>query len=166
MDLRSYMHDLQLASLVVELEREYGPDSARTEREMRAAETPLGVTSTARPRFAVPLARASGQPELTPARHPRLHFPDCAVIGAADERREGVLAIELERTPKGRARLRRIVRAYVAARHVSVVRYYAQGDRVRALIEREVTAQRAERLIESRSWPAHGICRVGRRTAA
>jgi hypothetical protein len=65
-DLRSCMHDLELASRVVELERQYGPDSVRAEREMRAAETPLGVTSTARPRFAVPLARASGSSSLRP----------------------------------------------------------------------------------------------------
>jgi hypothetical protein len=122
-DLRTYTHDVELASLVLELEREYGPDSVRTEREMRAAETPLGVTSSARPRFAVRLAGASGQLELTPARHPRLHFPDCAVIGGSGEKPDGVLAIELERTPKGRARLRRILRGYVAASHVSLVRY-------------------------------------------
>lgn len=109
-DLRTYTHDLELVWLVVELEREHGPDSVRTEREMRAAEAPR-VTSTAPPRFAVPLARASGQLELTPAQHLRLHFADCVVIGAADESPEGVLAIELERTLKGRARLRRIVRA-------------------------------------------------------
>jgi hypothetical protein len=164
-DLRTYAHDLELASLVLELEREYGPDGVRTEREMRAEETPLGVTSPARPRFAVPLTGASGQLELTPARHPRLHFPDCAVIGVSGEKPDGVLAIELERTPKGRARLRRILRGYVAARHISVVRYYALGGRVRRLIEGEVAAQRAEKLVEIRSWRAQGNCR-GRRSTA
>jgi hypothetical protein len=69
--------------------REYGPDGVRTEREIRAEETPLGVTSLARPRFAVPLTGASGQLEPTPARHRRLHFPDCAVIGAAAEGTDG-----------------------------------------------------------------------------
>jgi hypothetical protein len=165
-DLRTYTHDLDLGSLVIELECEYGPASVRTEREMRAAETSLGVTSTTRQRFAVPLAGASGQLELTPARHRRLHFPDCAVIGAAAEGTDGVLAIELERTPKGRARLRRILRGYVAARHVSLVRYYVLGDRVRALVESEVAAQHAERLIEIRAWPRHGNYQVQRSTAA
>jgi hypothetical protein len=165
-DLRTYTHDLELASLVVELECEYGPASVRTEREMRAAETSLDVTSVARQRFAVPLAGASGQLELTAARHRRLHFPDCAVIGAAAAGTDGVLAIELERTPKGRARLRRILRGYVAARHVSLVRYYVLGDRVRALVESEVAAQHAERLIEIRGWPRHGNYQVQRSTAA
>jgi hypothetical protein len=165
-DLRTYTHDLELASLVVALESEYGPDSVRTEREMRAEETPLDATSIARQRFAVPLTGASGQLELTPARHRRLHFPDCAVIGAAAEGTNGALAIELERTPKGRARLRRILRGYVAARHVSRVRYYVLSDRVRALVESEVAAQHAERLIEIRSWPRHGDYQAERSTAA
>jgi hypothetical protein len=133
-DLRTYTDDLEVAWLVLELEREHGPEAVRTEREMRAEETPLGVTSVGRPRVAVPLAGASGRLEPTPARHRRLHFPDCAVIGAAAEGADGVLAIELERTPKGRARLRRILRGYVAARHVSLVRYYVLGDRVRTLV--------------------------------
>jgi hypothetical protein len=88
------------------------------------------------------------------------------VVGAASERADVVLAIELERTSKGRARLRRILRGYPAARHLSIVRYYALGGRVRALIESEVATQRAERLIEIRSMPPHGNCRVGRSTAA
>jgi hypothetical protein len=70
----------------------------------------------------------------------------------------GMLAVELERTAKGRARLRRILAGYVAARHISEVRYYARGDRVRDLVESEVARLRARELIEVRDWPAHQHC--------
>jgi hypothetical protein len=41
-DLRTYDHDLELAALVVELEREFGAQRLRTERELRAADTAPG----------------------------------------------------------------------------------------------------------------------------
>jgi hypothetical protein len=151
-DVRTYAHELELSSVVVELEREFGPARVKTEREMRAAETPLGSRPSNRQRFAVPLSGARGQLQLTPAGHPRLHFPDCAVFGASGEAADGVLAVELERTAKGRARLRRIVAAYVGARHIASVRYYAVDERVRRLVEREVAAQRAHTLIDVRVW--------------
>jgi hypothetical protein len=151
-DLRTYAHDLELPSLVVDLEREFGPVRVRSEREMRAADTPPDERSSTRPRFAVPLSGARGQLQLTPVGHPRLHFPDCAVVLDADR----VLAIELERTAKGRARLRRILSGYVSARHIAEVRYYARGDRVRELVESEVAARGAQSLIEVRVWPTDG----------
>jgi hypothetical protein len=148
-DLRTYAHDLELSWLVLGLEREFGPDRVRTEREMRAADTSPGRPAGERPRFAVSLTGARGQLYLTPAGYPRLHFPDCAVIGAGDES-DRLLAVELERTTKGRARLRRIVVGYVAARHIGSVRYYVHGDRVRNLVEDVVTAHSAAGLIEVR----------------
>ena len=63
-DLRTYDHDLQLTALVIELEREFGADPLTTEREMRAADTPVGSGPVERPRFAVPLAGARGQLQL------------------------------------------------------------------------------------------------------
>jgi hypothetical protein len=72
-DLRTYAHDLELSSLVVDLEREFGREQVSTEREMRAADTPAGLPPAIRPRFAVGLAGALGQLQLTPAGHPRLH---------------------------------------------------------------------------------------------
>jgi hypothetical protein len=74
-DIRTYGHDLELSSVVIELEREFGPERVRTEREMRAADTDLGPPATKRQRFAVALSGARGQLQLTPAGHPRLHFP-------------------------------------------------------------------------------------------
>jgi len=122
-DLRTYDHDLELTSLVVELEREFGANRVRTEREMRAVDTPPNLAPTARPQFAVPMSGARGQMQLTPVGNPRLHFPDCAVLVGPDR----VMAVELERTAKGRARLRRILSAYVSARHIAGVRYYCPG---------------------------------------
>jgi hypothetical protein len=148
-DLRTYDHDLKLASLVVELEREFGAERLRTEREMRAVDTPADGRVRARPRFAVPLTGAGGQLQLTPVGRPRLHFPDCAVTLDADR----VLAVELERTAKGGARLRRILSAYVSARYIAEVRYYVHAARVRGLVESEVAARRAQSLIEVRAWP-------------
>jgi hypothetical protein len=144
-DLRTYEHDLELSSLVVELEREFGSDRLTTEREMRGADTAVGGTVHERPRFAVPLIGGRGQLQLTPARHRRLHFPDCAIASA--DGNGAILAIELERTAKGRARLRGILTAYVAARHIGQVRYYAVTERVRKLLAAEVEQVGARDLI-------------------
>ncbi len=165
-DFRTYAHDVELSSLVVELEREFGPERVKTERETRAADTPLGTAPTKQQRFAVQLAGAHGQLQLTPAGHPRLHFPDCTVMAAPGDPAERVLAVELERTAKGRTRLRRILAGYVAARHIGAVRYYAVGERVRNLVQSEVAAQRAHALIDVRAWPTHRETRAEVDTAA
>ena len=79
----------------------------KTETEMRAADTALVTQSAKGQRFAVPLAGARGQLQLTPAGHPRLR----SVAGVSGETADGVLAVELERTAKGRGPLRRILAA-------------------------------------------------------
>jgi len=56
-DLRTYAHDLELSGLVIELEREFGAERIATEREMRAADTPVGSAPIEQPRFAVPCRR-------------------------------------------------------------------------------------------------------------
>jgi hypothetical protein len=165
-DIRTYAHDVELSSLVVDLEHEFGPERVRTERETRAADTSLGTAPTKQQRFAVQLTDAHGQLQLTPAGHRRLHFPDCTVVGAPGESAERVLAVELERTAKGRTRLRRILAGYIAARHIGAVRYYALGERVRNLVESEVAAQRAHALIDVRAWPTQRQTRAELDTAA
>ncbi len=145
-DVRTYEHDLQLSHLVIQLEREFGYDRLRTEREMRSLDTPLGAAPRERPRFAVPLTGGRGQMQLTPIGNARLHFPDCAVMARGHE--ESILAIELERTAKGRARLRAILSAYVAARHVGLVRYYPTNGRVLKLVASGTTELRATELVE------------------
>jgi hypothetical protein len=110
-DVRTYDHDVELSSLVIELEREFGAGRLVTEREMRAVDTPLGDRAAQRQRYAAPLTGDRGQMRLTPVGHPRLHFPDCAVRGRGPN--DAILAVELERTAKGRTRLRGILSAYV-----------------------------------------------------
>jgi hypothetical protein len=82
-DLRTYGHDLELTSLVLELEREFGPDRVRTEREMRASDTSPGRPAGQRPSFAVSLTGARGQLQLTPAGYPACTSRLCG------DRREG-----------------------------------------------------------------------------
>ena len=99
-DIRTYTHDIELSSLVVELEREFGPDRVRTERETRAADTSLGTAPTKQQRFAVQLTGAHGQLQLTPAGHPRLHFPDCTVVAAPGDPAETVSPLSSSGPPK------------------------------------------------------------------
>lgn len=150
-DVRTYHHDLELSSLLIELERDFGRDRLRTEREMRSADTAVGRGPAKRPEFAVPLTGRSGQLQLTPVGHPRLHFPDCAVV--CGEVGGSMLAVELERTAKGRPRLRQILSAYVAARHVSEVRYVIANIRVLDLVRSEVASARAEGLVTIQTRP-------------
>lgn len=62
-----------------------------------------------------------------------------------------MLAVELERTAKGRARLRRILEGYIASRHVGAVRYYTTSERVCGLVKSEVVDLKAHALIEIRN---------------
>lgn len=134
---------------MIELEREFGPNRVTTEREMRAADTALGTVPARQPGFTVPLHGGRGQLQLTPVGRPRLHFPDCTVTGLDDE--AGLIAIELERTTKGRARLRQIKPAYVAAHHIESVRYYVTAERVQALVQSETAHLHAGGLVCVRS---------------
>jgi hypothetical protein len=146
LDLRTYWHDLELSGLVTELEREFGRERIVTEREIRALDTPgLRQQPDYRPRVGV-LLIGSGPRPLTPAGYPRVHYPDAAVIAVDDS--ECVLAIELERAVKGRTRLRSILHAYIAARHIRQVRYYATRPETARLLEEEIDKLRAANLFE------------------
>jgi hypothetical protein len=61
------------------------------------------------------------------------------------------LAIEVELSAKGRRRLESIVAAYVRARHVAGVRYYAAPAAYRG-VERVVARAGAQGLFEIRIW--------------
>jgi len=99
-----------------------------------------------RPRFAVQLLEA-GPRRLTPAGYPRVHYPDAAVTTEGSDR---VLAIELERTVKGRPRLRSILHAYIAARQIKGVRYHATCPETARLLAEEIENLHADSLIELR----------------
>lgn len=76
---------------------------------------------------------------------PRLHRPDLVLVGA-----RGVVAIEVELTPKTPRRLERIVRAWCRARPVESTRYYAPAGTVTRGLERAVERVRGEDRIEIR----------------
>ena len=143
-DLRTYAHDLELTSLVTELEQKAPTGTAVwTERELRSVDAPAGrPPGRYEPRFAVELGQAN-QLRLTPAGSPRVHFPDAAIVNSGRD----VTAIELELTAKGRTRLRSILRAYVAARHIAEVVYYASHPGVLELLQDEIAGLRAEDVI-------------------
>jgi hypothetical protein len=134
-DLRTYHHDRAQAEVMIALEREFGAHQVLTERELRSRD--LGAPQ--RPHYGVWLGAQRTRRGL--------HFPDLAVkldSGAT-------LAIEVELTAKGRRRLTSIVAAYVRARHVAEVRYYA-APAARRGVERAVARAGAQTLFEIRTW--------------
>lgn len=137
--LASYHHDLALTALCADLEREFGAERVLTERELRAAEA-----DSERPRYAATLG-GGGR-----GWRPRRHYPDLVVERYRDAR---PLAVELECTRKAPARLDSILRAYVRARHIGAVRYYASTPAV----------SRALRSAISRVKPPHGFVELSER---
>ena len=148
-DLRTYEHDLGVVSLVSDLEQAArGEVSVLTERELRAVDAPATQPAGSyQPRFAVLLGQGH-QLRLTPSGAPRVHFADAVLV----DQRDRITAIELELTAKGRSRLRGILRAYIAARHLTSVRYYVRDVRVRDLVSEEVSSLRAEQIVDVRQW--------------
>lgn len=120
-DIRTYAHDRLAAAVAIDLEREFGVGVVLTERELRSADA-----AAEQPRYAV----RRGVESLS---RRGLHFPDLAVDGHGDR----PLAVEVELTAKGRGRLDSIVAAYVRARHIEAVRYYA-APAARAGLERAI----------------------------
>jgi hypothetical protein len=115
------------------VEREFGARRVLTERELRSRDR----GAPQRPRYGVWLG---GQRTRR-----GLHFPDLVV-----ELDDGAtLAIEVELTAKGRRRLASIVAAYVRARHVAQVRYYAAPGRSRWSGARRRSCRRSEPLRDS-----------------
>lgn len=130
-DIRTYDHDLLAASLSIKLEEEFGASAILAERELRSRDT-----ASDQPRYAVALGGKSAR---------SLHFPDLA----ANPEDRGVLAVEVELTPKGSTRLDTIVAGYVRARHIGSVRYYL-APAARRGVERAVERARATPLFDLR----------------
>ena len=116
-DLRTYTHDLELTSLVASLN--VSTDSG--------ASAPSGDACGGRPgrgragRRATIRDTAGGRARPNPTHSrgtPAPPLPGLRGGPRSGETSTGMLAVELERTSKGRARLRRILAGYVAARHV------------------------------------------------
>jgi hypothetical protein len=125
-DIRTYEHDRLAAEVAIELEGEFGRPAVITERELRSHDATADG-----PRYGV-RRRMSGAGERR-----GLHFPDLAI----DDGGARPLAVEVELTAKGRARLDSIIGAYVRARHIKGVRYYGAPAARRGL---EGAIKRAE----------------------
>jgi hypothetical protein len=120
-------HELRCVSVAQHLAFEFGSQPVLSEREIafeeRFAEQPI----------------ASAKVGELPGGRPRLHRPDLAVI---TER--GVIAIEVELSPKAPRRLLAIMRAWRRASWVAEVRYCCEPGQTRRAVERAVREARCE----------------------
>lgn len=119
------------------LEREFGVDAVRSEREIRVAERWQERSV------------ASAKLGENPDGSDRLHRPDLAVVCDA-----GTIAIEVELTPKAPKRLEAIIRAWRRARWVESVRYYLPAGPTRTGVERAVERTHARGRVELHSIEA------------
>jgi hypothetical protein len=119
-------HWLRCASVGQRLERHYGPERVRTERELlfaeQLAERPL----------------ASAMMGRHPNGKPRLHRPDFSVSAAT-----GTIAVEVELTPKAPRRLEAIVAAWQYAEWVAEVHYLCAPGQTHRAVVRAVAKSRA-----------------------
>jgi hypothetical protein len=120
-------HWLRCASTVALLGAEFEGEQILTERELRLAEQLEGR------------AIASARLGHLPNGHPRLHRPDLAVL-----RPGGVIAIEVELSPKAPRRLEAILRAWRRADQVEEVRYYCDRGPVTRGLERALARTHAD----------------------
>lgn len=132
-------HWLRCATVALGLGVRYGHDRVLTEREFVATEV-LEGRSVVRAKLG-----GAGDGE-------RFHRADIAVLVE-----EGVIAVEVELTPKAPRRLEELVRAWrraVGAGEVAEVRYLCEPGQTHRLVERVVKRVQAERFIQIEEAPA------------
>lgn len=117
-------HALRCATVGRLLERRYGTSHVLTERELMLAEAVED--------------RLIASTRLGSRGRPALHRPDLAALTD-----EGVLAVEVELTPKSPRRLAAIIAAWAAADHVTEVHYVCAPGMTRRAVERAVAKVRA-----------------------
>jgi len=134
-------HWICSGGVAVSLEREYGATAVRSEREIRVLEREEGrAIASARLRSADGIER--------------FHLPDLAVSAPS-----GVIAIEVELTPKSPKRLVRIIKAWRRARWVESVRYYVPAGGTRRGVERAVDRTNAAERVQI--LPIEGVLDLG-----
>jgi hypothetical protein len=116
-------HWLRCVSTAHVLCEHFGAERVLTERELVFAERVEG-----RP-------IASAEVGTLPNGAPRLHRPDLAVLA-----KSGLIAVEVELTPKSPSRLAGIIRAWQAARWVKEVHYLCRPGQTLRGVERAVAA--------------------------
>jgi len=134
----SVTHWLRCAATAHALCEHFGAERVLTEREIAYAERMEGR----------PLASA----EIGTLRNGerQLHRPDLAALTA-----EGMLAVEVELTPKSPSRLAKIMSAWRAARWVSKVSYVSPPGQTRRAVKRAVKTARADNkvvVLEKVTW--------------
>lgn len=139
-DIRCFHHDRALLDLALDLEAK-GAELV-TEREMRhhdeGAKGRVGES-----RYGIVLPGG--------AEHGGLHYPDLIIL-PADPESGGVVAVEVERTAKNRARLERILAGYARARHVAEARYYVPSRRIADYLGRTARAVGADPIVNVVEW--------------
>lgn len=124
-------HDLRCVDVAILAGNHYGHDRVLTEREFTWREQTEGERIAS-----VEVARASN------GRLPTTHRADLAIQGNG-----GLIAVEVELTPKAPSRLEGLVRAWCRARLrkvVSEVHYLCEPGNTRRAVERAVAKVRAE----------------------
>lgn len=159
-------HALRCATVGSLLERQYGISHVLTERELafaeRLAEAPIAgapmhdprsprhaCTALHRPDFAVLPVGHSLAADGYPAAHARTREQAREIPGdheRAPARAEdmGVVAVEVELTPKSPRRLAAIIAAWTAADHVDEVHYLCKPGATRRAVERAVATVGAD----------------------
>jgi len=128
------------STVALDLGERYGRDRVLTEREIVATEALEGCT------VAKAKLRGSGG-----YRAERFHRADLAVLTG-----EGVIAIEVELSPKAPRRLEELIRSWrlaIGGNEVSEVRYLCEPGQTRRLVERVVKNVQAERFIQIEEAP-------------
>jgi hypothetical protein len=133
-------HWLRCATVALDLDEHYGRNRVLTEREIVAKEVLDG--------------RSVVKAKLGDAGYgaQRFHRADLAVLAE-----KGVIAVEVELTPKAPRRLEELVRAWrraVGTGEIAEVRYLCEPGQTRSLVERVVKKVQAERFIQIEGAPA------------
>jgi hypothetical protein len=132
-EIATFTHDRLVADLAVDLERD-GAEVV-TEREMRHTdESPDTHDAGGRPRYAVTLATGGR------------HYPDLMVVRPSGRHE----AIEIELSPKNRARRERILAGYGRARHIETVTYHVGTAQIGDLVARSAATLGIGDLIDVR----------------
>lgn len=128
-------HSLRCVTAALDLGERYGHDRIRTERDIVSREV---LEDQALGKIRVGRNREYGTP--------RFHRPDLIV-----ESEEGLIAVEVELTPKAPSRLAGLLEAWrraVGSREFLEVRYLCEPGQTRRLVERVTKKVRCEEFIQ------------------
>ncbi|MGB7587817.1 MAG: hypothetical protein WBM00_03835 [Solirubrobacterales bacterium] len=123
-------HWLRCASTALTVEKRLGSECVLSERELVFAE------------LAEERPIASAEVGALPNGKPRLHRPDLAILTE-----KGVMAVEVELTPKSPRRLEGLIMAWTYATWVGRVQYLCEPGQTRRAVERAVANVGANRRV-------------------